>query len=698
MGAEQIIQKLSDSNSSQANTGKLKPRRILLPDKKTLIGLTCLQFGFALYATSLLLFISPPTTDSSAHSNISSASQAVVKQWRGLVSGTSRHGYLELPGMSFLQESACEFETINFNQKTSIDTATITLKKELFKEIMDFQNRTRGCETLKELMAMPSKWDKGPPPKVTIVLNHYKRKTLCAQLDALLKQTLPLHSVWILAFGSPNEAKLRAIAQEYNDSRIVFMSSSYDLKYYGRFQMALQAEGADYVYILDDDMIPGRKMLKILTHTAGTKKYSNAVLGSIGRVLPFRQKDFSFPSYRKYGVKEAGLYLPDPAYDITVQRIMQVDFLSSSWFLSAENVKTLFIETPFTFATGEDLHLSYQLQKYREAASYIMPINPSDKDSWGDSEHRLAQIAETTVIFKNVVESRDEQWWRAFSKGYITQWAAMHPQECDVLMYAHSVAEATAWAPLIARYYSTPGKKAFLVVSGGMYCPCEEAVKKVGWPVRACKERRFRVFDLEVGSAGMKGQHSEVSLLQEIYSSMRGLLAIHNPALVLALADTPRSVAEALELATSRHTGSRTSLALLPRNAVPHTLWIADVKLDTLRSWRAMRISVNIITESRAYSLERLLKSLSEAYYLGDEIPLSFNVDAKVDKVTLNMIESYTWPHGPKTLRRRIVQGGLIRSVSESWYPRDDHDYGLLLEDDTEACRGSQRTAKMECN
>ena len=120
--------------------------------------------------------------------------------------------------------------------------------------------------------------------------------------------------------------------------------------------MALQTE-SDLVYILDDDMIPGKKMLQILSHVAGTDKYSNVVLGSIGRILPFRQKDFTFPSYRKFRSKEAGLYLPDPAYDITVDKIVQVDFLSSSWFLSAELVRTLFIETPFTFATGEDLHL-----------------------------------------------------------------------------------------------------------------------------------------------------------------------------------------------------------------------------------------------------------------------------------------------------------------------------------------------------
>ena len=93
--------------------------------------------------------------------------------------------------------------------------------------------------------------------------------------------------------------------------------------------MALQVDEADFVYILDDDMILGRKMLQILGHVAGTK-YKNVVLGSIGRILPFIQKDFTFPSYRKYGAMEAGLYLPDPAYEITIERIVQVEFSSTS--------------------------------------------------------------------------------------------------------------------------------------------------------------------------------------------------------------------------------------------------------------------------------------------------------------------------------------------------------------------------------
>jgi hypothetical protein len=248
-------------------------------------------------------------------------------------------------------------EQKNIQQK---DMRMLRLKTELYKEIVRFQQLTRDSETLGELLRLPSTLSSGAGserPRITVILNHFKRKTLCAQLEALLKQTLPFYSVWVLALGTPNQVSLRGIVDSYNNYWIFFIGSTYDFKYYGRFQLALQAEGADFVYIADDDINPGKKVLEIFSHAAGTEKYRNAVLGSIGRILPFRQKDFSFPSYWKIDSKEAGLYLPDPAYNITVDRVLQVDFLSSSWFLSTDLVKTLFIENPFAFAAGEDMHL-----------------------------------------------------------------------------------------------------------------------------------------------------------------------------------------------------------------------------------------------------------------------------------------------------------------------------------------------------
>lgn len=675
--------------------GKQKP-----PPKSTsarlVTMLTCLQFAFAIYATFLLYYMSP-AVDLRSNQDTTWAAR-IAQNWKNLIitaphfvsryqedSSLAQSGYTPLA--NFAKADVCEQEKIDFEQKKSTDQVMIKLKTDLYEEVRQFQSRTFGTETLSELMAMKSKWDlKGPTlPKVTVILNHFKRKTLCSQLDSLLHQTLPFHHVWVLSFGSPNEVTLRRIVESYNDSRISFISSTYDFKYFGRFQMALQTE-ADLVYILDDDMIPGNKMLQILSHVAGTDKYKNSVLGSIGRILPFRQKDFTFPSYRKFKSKEAGLYLPDPAYDIIVDRMVQVDFLSSSWFLSAELVKTLFIEDPFTFATGEDLHLSYQLQKYRDGGSFVLPVDQNDKETWGDSEHRLAYVSETTVIFKDVVNVRDDQWWKALTTGYITQWAAMNPQKIDAMFYAHSVDEVKALAPLLEKFKNTVGKKAYIVVSGGKFCPCEDAAAALNWPKSVCKERRFKIFDLGMGSLSTGISNSEVPVVQAVYSSMKGLVKMHNPSVIISVSDIDSNVRKALKMASEiNQDGSNSStLVLLPRQSVPKVLWMADLRSTALPNWNKMHISISIITQNRSPSLSRLLKSISDAYYVGDSISISFNMDSQVDEDTIKMVGDFEWPHGPKTLRRRIIQGGLIRAVSESWYPASDDDFGLLLEDDIE--------------
>ncbi|XP_074303494.1 uncharacterized protein LOC141637965 [Silene latifolia] len=643
--------------------------------------LTCLQFGFAIYATFLLYYMSP-SVDLRAKPDFVWATQ-IAKQWKQYIIQPHIVSHYQ-ESSNLVPSDVCEQEKIDFVQKKSNDLQMIKLKRELYDEVLQFQSKSFGTETLPQLMAMPSKWDSKNPskkPKITVILNHFKRRTLCAQLDSLLHQTIPFHHVWVLAFGSPNELSLKRIVQTYNDTRISFVGSSHDFKYFGRFQLALQTE-SDLVYILDDDMIPGKKMLQILSHVAGTEKYKNSVLGSIGRILPFRQKDFTFPSYRKFRSKEAGLYLPDPAYDILVQKVVQVDFLSSSWFLSADLVKTLFIENPMTFMTGEDLHLSYQLQKYRNAGSFVLPVDPKDKETWGDSEHRLAYVAETTVIFKDVVQVRDDQWWRAISSGYITQWAAMYPQKIDALFYAHSIEEVKALAPLLEKFRSTVGKKAYIVVSGGQYCACEDAATALNWPKSVCKERRFKIFDLGVGAISGTSD-SEVPVVQAVYASMKGLVKMHNPSVIITVNDIETNVRKALKMASETNQNS-TTLVLLPRASVPKVLWMADLRSTALPNWNKMKISINIITQNRVHSLARLLKSLSNAYYVGDEISITFNMDSKVDEATIKHVGTFDWPHGSKTLRRRIIQGGLIRAVSESWYPFSDDDFGLLLEDDIE--------------
>ena len=74
----------------------------------------------------------------------------------------------------------------------------------------------------------------------------------------------------------------------------------------------------------------------------------------------------------------------------------------------------------------------------------------------------------------------------------------MHPQRSDVFFYAHSLEEVKCLAPLLNKFRGNPGKKAYMVVTGGSHCPCEEAAEALGWSAAACHDRRFKIFDLEV--------------------------------------------------------------------------------------------------------------------------------------------------------------------------------------------------------
>ncbi|KAJ8651155.1 hypothetical protein MRB53_004178 [Persea americana] len=313
-------------NDYVGGIGKAKRRAQKSTSSRLVAFLTCLQFTFAIYATCLIYYMGA-TVDLRTKPELAWATR-IAQRWKQFIIHPNVLGHYQknyiLQSESFSPSQVCESEKIDFLQMKSNDNQMIKFKRGLYD------------------------------------------------------QTVPFHSIWVLAFSSPNEHSLKRIVGSYNNSKISFISSSYDFKYYD--------------------------------------EYKNSVLGSIGRILPFRQ-DSTFPSYRTFRSKEAGLYLPDPAYDIIVNRIVQVDFLSSSWFLSADLVKTLFVESPLTFMTGEDLHLSYQLQKYRNAASFVLPVDPNDKETWGNSEHRLAYVSETTVIFKDIVQVRDDQWRRALSTG-----------------------------------------------------------------------------------------------------------------------------------------------------------------------------------------------------------------------------------------------------------------------------------------
>ncbi|KAF4611047.1 hypothetical protein D9613_006824 [Agrocybe pediades] len=122
----------------------------------------------------------------------------------------------------------------------------------------------------------------------------------------------------------------------------------------------------------------------------------------------------------------------------------------------------------------------------------------------------------------------------------------------------------------------------------------------------------------------------------------------------------------------------------IPEHDLDQTQWMSALSLRSWKNWQTAQIDITVITKDRPQSLKRLMDSLLLARYFGDPVTLRINVEQDCDDETLKIIENIDWPFGSVFIHRRVVHGGLLPAVVESWYPQGNNSYGVLLEDDVE--------------
>lgn len=78
------------------------------------------------------------------------------------------------------------------------------------------------------------------------------------------------------------------------------------------------------------------------------------------------------------------------------------------------------------------------------------------------------------------------------------------------------------------------------------------------------------------------------------------------------------------------------------------------------------------------------MDSISNARFYGDRVDLRVNLEQSSDLETMDMVRHFRWNHGSTFVHHRVIHGGLLTAVAESWYPHSNNSYGVLLEDDVE--------------
>ncbi|KAI9484725.1 hypothetical protein BDB00DRAFT_774372 [Zychaea mexicana] len=138
-----------------------------------------------------------------------------------------------------------------------------------------------------------------------------------------------------------------------------------------------------------------------------------------------------------------------------------------------------------------------------------------------------------------------------------------------------------------------------------------------------------------------------------------------------------RSIQAAAEL-------TKTVAIGLPPRDILHALWMANLPAESLSKWNDFTVKLVIITDRKPQSLARLIRSAARAHYFGDTVDMAIVMEQSSDRVTQAFVNNLPWPHGNKDLRHRITKVNRMPVYVESWYPADDHEYGIILDDSVE--------------
>jgi glycosyltransferase involved in cell wall biosynthesis len=202
-----------------------------------------------------------------------------------------------------------------------------------------------------------------PSPTVSVVLTAFKRReNLQRQINAIRAQTHQVKEILVWENGTNTESAIEA------DGFDLLGSSSKNLGVWARFIFALNASG-DFIWVLDDDTVPGPGWLR---NALDTFTLNPGVIGSRG--LRFKSTE-SYLIYDEFG--------PNNPIDSPVE----VDLLGHNWIFPTSWLSHFFSEYPNRFDNpyaGEDLHLSFAIQKHLGLRCYVPPHPPGEQAIWGE--------------------------------------------------------------------------------------------------------------------------------------------------------------------------------------------------------------------------------------------------------------------------------------------------------------------------
>lgn len=277
---------------------------------------------------------------------------------------------------------------------------------------------------------------------VTVILNFYNKPIdmLDMQMKALQYQSVVPKYVWGCFLGCKDDTLLNAFLK-WKDKfqHLHYITSDFNFKYIGRYQLALTAP-TPYIIVLDDDRFPNEDFVK-RTREILVKK--NCIIGQYGWILDDIKMDinglFLFPNwmiqkkqkgisfnynkvdlYSKYLKREDLRWQSEPdgyvethmVYedmqddDLKNDTLLHVDYLCGGMSFRKSTLYTMFNSEITTTETGEDIMFCLKAKKegipvYCMAAEYKELLFSDDRNI--SSTSSLVILQKRTEIIREIL-------------------------------------------------------------------------------------------------------------------------------------------------------------------------------------------------------------------------------------------------------------------------------------------------------
>lgn len=194
---------------------------------------------------------------------------------------------------------------------------------------------------------------------ITAILNCYKRpEYLAEQVNALRNQSVAPEEIWV--WVNQTEENKDFDFDKLEVDRVVV--SNHNFKYHGRFALGLLAS-TEYIAFFDDDTIPGAGWL---SNCLSTMNETEGLLGGNGVTM----------EGRNYMTQKSRAGWMEKTPETT-----EVDLVGHAWFLKREWLGLLWAATPISLENGEDIQLSFFLQRFGGIKTYVPAQDTSYKSS-----------------------------------------------------------------------------------------------------------------------------------------------------------------------------------------------------------------------------------------------------------------------------------------------------------------------------